>query len=77
LLFAESGGLAPPGLLLRRAVRSPVVGPARGWEASELETAQRARFLATGLGPRILRAETAAIAAVTAPQLLWGDLRAL
>jgi 16S rRNA (uracil1498-N3)-methyltransferase len=27
------------------------------------------------LGPRVLRAETAAIAAVTALQVLWGDLR--
>jgi 16S rRNA (uracil1498-N3)-methyltransferase len=26
-------------------------------------------------GPRILRAETAAVAALSAVQLLWGDLR--
>ena len=31
-------------------------------------------FVTAGLGPRILRAETAALAAVSAVQVLWGDL---
>ena len=35
-----------------------------------------AGFVAASLGPRILRAETAAVAAVAIAQALWGDLRA-
>jgi 16S rRNA (uracil1498-N3)-methyltransferase len=34
-----------------------------------------AGFLAASLGPRILRAETAAVAAVSIAQATWGDLR--
>ena len=62
--------LAPPAadaLLL-------LVGPAGGWEPAELERVQGAGFCAASLGPRVLRAETAAISAVVAAQLLWGDL---
>ena len=51
-----------------------LVGPAGGWEPHESERLRDAGFEAVGLGPRILRAETAAIAAVTALQVLWGDL---
>lgn len=52
-----------------------LVGPAGGWEDFEIERATTAGFLPVALGPRILRAETAAIAAVVVAQALWGDLR--
>jgi 16S rRNA (uracil1498-N3)-methyltransferase len=75
LQFSEAQG-APP--LDRAAARTgavlALVGPAGGWEPHESERVREAGFEATGLGPRILRAETAAIAAVTALQVLWGDL---
>jgi 16S rRNA (uracil1498-N3)-methyltransferase len=51
-----------------------LVGPAGGWEPSEVEEILAAGFEPASLGPRILRAETAAIAAVAAVQALWGDL---
>ena len=51
-----------------------LVGPAGGFEDSETAAILAAGFTPVGLGPRILRAETAAIAAVTALQVLWGDL---
>jgi 16S rRNA (uracil1498-N3)-methyltransferase len=51
-----------------------LVGPAGGWEPAEAARIQAAGFEAAGLGTRILRAETAAIAAVTMLQILWGDL---
>jgi 16S rRNA (uracil1498-N3)-methyltransferase len=51
-----------------------LVGPAGGWEEAEVARATAAGFLTAGLGPRILRAETAALAAVSAAQVLWGDL---
>ncbi len=51
-----------------------LIGPAGGWEASEIRRLADAGFQPVSLGPRILRAETAAIAALTAVQVLWGDL---
>jgi 16S rRNA (uracil1498-N3)-methyltransferase len=51
-----------------------LVGPPGGWEDSEFTRLSAAGFEPTSLGPRILRTETAAIAAVTAAQVLWGDL---
>jgi 16S rRNA (uracil1498-N3)-methyltransferase len=51
-----------------------LIGPAGGWEEAEVERATAAGFVTAGLGPRILRAETAALAALSAVQVLWGDL---
>jgi 16S rRNA (uracil1498-N3)-methyltransferase len=52
-----------------------LVGPAGGFEPAEAEALREAGFLAASLGPRILRAETAAVAAVAIAQATWGDLR--
>jgi len=75
IVFVETG--APP-LTARpepaAAAALLLVGPAGGWEGRELQQLQGAGFHAAGLGPRILRSETAALAAVAAAQLLWGDL---
>jgi 16S rRNA (uracil1498-N3)-methyltransferase len=53
-----------------------LIGPEGGFTASEVTAAQNAGFLLMGLGPRRLRVETAAVAAVTVLQYLWGDLGA-
>jgi 16S rRNA (uracil1498-N3)-methyltransferase len=75
ILFLEAGQRAPLASLPRPAESVlALVGPAGGWELTEADRLRGAGFLATSLGPRILRAETAAIAAVTALQVLWGDL---
>ncbi|HYC15336.1 MAG TPA: 16S rRNA (uracil(1498)-N(3))-methyltransferase [Stellaceae bacterium] len=60
-----------------RAVRSVVVatGPEGGFSTSEVTQAGRAGFSLVTLGPRVLRAETAAIVAVALAQHRWGDLR--
>ena len=52
-----------------------LVGPAGGFEATEAEALHAAGFASASLGPRILRAETAAVAAVAIAQATWGDLR--
>jgi 16S rRNA (uracil1498-N3)-methyltransferase len=52
-----------------------LVGPAGGFEPAEMASLRSAGFLAASLGPRILRAETAAVAAVSIAQATWGDLR--
>ncbi len=50
-----------------------VLGPEGGFEAEEADRARRAGFRITGLGPRILRAETAPVAACALVQYLFGD----
>ena len=50
------------------------VGPEGGFSEEEVAKAAALGFHAVGLGSRILRTETAAVAAVCAVQLLWGDL---
>jgi len=51
-----------------------VTGPEGGFTAREVDAARRAGFHLLGLGPRTLRAETAAIVAASVCQLRWGDL---
>ena len=54
---------------------SILVGPEGGLTDSEQASAQKLGYIPIRLGPRTLRTETAAVAAVTALQALWGDLR--
>lgn len=51
-----------------------LVGPEGGLDRSDVALAQAAGFLPVGLGPRILRAETAAIIAVALTQAAGGGL---
>jgi len=51
------------------------VGPEGGFAAEEAEAARSKDFLTVQIGRRILRAETAALAALALAQHLWGDLR--
>jgi len=56
---------------------SPVhllVGPEGGFSQHERQRAYDCGYQGVQLGPRILRTETAAITAMSAIQLLWGDL---
>lgn len=51
-----------------------LIGPEGGFSDSEYDDAEFSGFLPVAVGPRILRTETAAIAAVAVAQSLWGDL---
>jgi 16S rRNA (uracil1498-N3)-methyltransferase len=51
-----------------------LVGPEGGFSAAEYARAGETGFEAVGLGPRVLRTETAAVAAIAALQALYGDL---
>lgn len=52
-----------------------VIGPEGGLSSKEiLELDEKENFYTVKFGTRILRTETAAISAITAIQLLWGDL---
>ena len=50
------------------------IGPEGGFTNEEIELAQRRGFQAVGLGPRILRTETAALAALVVLGFVLGDL---
>jgi 16S rRNA (uracil1498-N3)-methyltransferase len=50
------------------------VGPEGGFDAREIDAAEQAGFAVVGFGPRILRAETAAIAAISVVGYALGDL---
>jgi 16S rRNA (uracil1498-N3)-methyltransferase len=52
------------------------IGPEGGFAPEELEAFRVSGFVAVRLGPRVLRTETAAIAAITWLQSRFGDLQA-
>ena len=64
------------------AIENPVtkvcllIGPEGGFSETEYDDARAAGFDAVSLGPRVLRTETAALAAIAVAQSHWGDLQA-
>jgi 16S rRNA (uracil1498-N3)-methyltransferase len=83
LMCDETGGGPPIADVLtgldanaRTAPWAIVIGPEGGFAAAELELLRRIKDVtAVGLGPRILRADTAALAALAVWQSLVGDWR--
>lgn len=63
-------GMAPPqcGVDL-------LIGPEGGLDPTEIDLARRHGYIPVRLGPRVMRTETAPIAALAAIQALWGDFR--
>ncbi len=81
LLFCDEGGDAPPALeALQGQGGGPwaiLIGPEGGFSPDERSRLRTAPFATpASLGPRILRADTAAIAALTLWQSSLGDWRA-
>lgn len=65
-------------LALREAPAGPVellAGPEGGLSERELDITATLGFETLSLGPRVLRSETAPLAALAAMQALWGDFR--
>ena len=60
--------------LTMRNTCSIAVGPEGGWSPRDREQLIAAGFEGARLGPRVLRTETAGIAAITALQVICGDL---
>lgn len=52
-----------------------LIGPEGGLSVEEIELAKQHGFLGLNLGPRILRTETAPLAAITIFQCLYGDMQ--
>ena len=82
-MAAQQNGLrliCAPGVAVRlRELAIPegpvnlLIGPEGGFEEGEILAARAAGFHAIGLGPRVLRTETAGLGAVAAMMALWGD----
>lgn len=73
ILFAERDGTSFSAIEKTEKLTA-IVGAEGGWETSEIEAARRKGFQIITLGGRILRAETAAIAAAAVLQNRFGDL---
>ena len=61
------GRVAPPAALV-------AVGPEGSWSEQEVQRARHAGFAVARFGPRILRTDTAGVAALAVLQNCWGDL---
>ena len=72
---SKAGGMKD---VLRRADKvkgvAVLVGPEGGLSEQDVKEAEKAGFSMVGIGPRILRAETAAVAALATVQYELGDL---
>lgn len=79
LACVETGAARPIAEILseqRERANGLLIGPAGGFTAQETALLGRTPFIVpVGLGPRILRAETAAIAALACRQAMAGDWR--
>jgi 16S rRNA (uracil1498-N3)-methyltransferase len=77
VLCDESGSAPPIAAALGSLAPAPLAvltGPEGGFAESELDALRKLPFVsAVGLGPRVLRSETAALAAVAVVQALAGD----
>lgn len=75
LLLCETSAAPWDGRIEARRI-GVTIGPEGGWTAEELRSAEQAGCRIVGFGPRVLRAETAAIAALAIVQFERGDLGA-
>ena len=75
LIFSERGGRRLHEMTNNLMPVSLSIASEGGWSERELQAAEASNFIAVHLGARILRTETAAVAAVTLAQYLFGDLR--
>lgn len=71
--------LLPEGNITPRALGAPgqaitlAVGPEGGFDEADVSSLRNAGFGGLALGPRVLRTETAGVAAIAALQALYGD----
>ncbi|WP_309043645.1 16S rRNA (uracil(1498)-N(3))-methyltransferase [Marinobacter sediminicola] len=62
------------GSVAKPASVALMIGPEGGLSADEIAQAEKEGFLPVALGPRVLRTETAPVAAMALCQWLWGDM---
>ena len=74
LVLRPAAGTPLAGVAAPATKACILIGPEGGFSDKEYEDAEIAGFDAVSLGPRILRTETAAAAALAVMQATWGDL---
>lgn len=74
LMLAPDAETTLAGLAPAKQVQL-LIGAEGGLDPQEVIAARQAGFQAVRLGPRVLRTETAGLAALAALQALWGDFR--
>jgi 16S rRNA (uracil1498-N3)-methyltransferase len=78
LVFTIGADPDPPATLRQRYPNTRkvivIIGPEGGLTPEEIDLCRRSGFKDVGLGPRVLRTETATIVAAAICQHLWGDL---
>ena len=75
LLLDHRGQLTLPELPRPDQTVNLLIGPEGGLTLEERELAESHNFTGIRLGPRVLRCETAPLAAIAAIQVLWGDFK--
>jgi 16S rRNA (uracil1498-N3)-methyltransferase len=73
LLDPDAPGTLRAAVRARPAAAAVLIGPEGGWSEREISIARRLGFEAARFGPRVLRTETAAVAALAALQAWAGD----
>jgi 16S rRNA (uracil1498-N3)-methyltransferase len=73
LVLAPEAGTRLAALPKPSGALTLLIGPEGGFEEGELAAAAAAGFRPVSLGPRVLRTETAGLAALAAMMALWGD----
>ncbi|MEK7736526.1 MAG: 16S rRNA (uracil(1498)-N(3))-methyltransferase [Pseudomonadota bacterium] len=73
LLLSPQHGVRLKDLPRPLAAVSLLIGPEGGFDEAEEKSALSVGFQAVTLGPRVLRTETAGLAAMAAIMALWGD----
>jgi len=69
------GGVATLAIVGAVDAIDVLVGPEGGFDEAEIAAATKAGLRAVSMGPRVMKAETACVAALAALQALRGDLR--
>jgi 16S rRNA (uracil1498-N3)-methyltransferase len=75
IALSPDGGIALGSIETAQQPVACFVGPEGGFSAEEQHAMRRAECRFVSLGPRVLRTETAGVAALAAMQTLWGDWR--
>jgi len=75
LVLHHRAEISPGGLPVPEGPVIVLIGPEGGLTPDEISAAQSAGYLSLCIGPRILRTETAALAALSVLQWLWGDFK--
>ena len=74
-ILLDAGGAPLPSLLAAPSTGVTILlGPEGGLDAVEIQLARESGFASASLGPRVLRTETAAVAALSIAQSCIGDL---